>query len=53
MTEPILEIECPACGEPLSIYEVGYTQCKCGEAVAELTVNWETIEQGSDDGLYG
>lgn len=44
MAEVICEAECPACGSAIELTKIGYTPCPCGEAVAELTVLWEIIE---------
>ena len=46
--EVIVEADCPACGETLKIYNIGFTDCPCGELRAELTVNWILIE-GKDN----
>lgn len=37
----ICEVECPECGEMVKICHIGFTECPCGNAIAELTVNWE------------
>ena len=47
--EAIYEADCPACGEPLKIYNIGFTDCPCGELRAELTVNWVEIEDEENE----
>ena len=45
----ICEAECPACGESLKIYNIGFTDCPCKELKAELTVNWVEIEEQDNE----
>ena len=47
--KPITEIECPACGEMIQIYEMGYTQCRCKKVQAELTVLFEDLPDEDEE----
>lgn len=49
MPEVLCEVECAACGEIIKIYELGFTECKCGRTRAELKVELEILEDEEDD----
>lgn len=45
MSEIIVEVECPACGEMMQFETVGEKPCDCGEMIGELTVNWKEVDE--------
>lgn len=45
----ICEVECPACGDNVEFTEMGEKLCPhCEGMLAELTLNWEIIEENDN-----
>lgn len=48
--EILFEAECPACGEIVEFYNIGWKICPhCKTRKANFTVNWEVVEEKDNE----